>query len=165
MRRAISKSFEPTLERSDPSSRLRLTDRSSHCRRTLNAQPSRSTIAFLMDRSIDPQLPALFLQPVDLDDKLPHLALKAFFLSLRTLLFGALIPSPRKHPGGRLQHLRFPLRHLNRVQVVLRRDLLDRLDSLDRLHGDPGLEFRTMFPSLSFHLSVVFLSHRDPSEN
>jgi hypothetical protein len=47
---------------------------------------------------------------------------------------------------------------------VRRRELLDRLDSLDRLHGDPGLAFRTMFPSLwSFYPTETPLKTNDLS--
>jgi len=42
------------------------------------------------------------------------------------------------------------------VQVVLRRDLLHRFHSLERLKRNPRLELRTVVSSLPFHVSVGF---------
>ena len=106
-----------------------------------------------MDRS---QLLALFFQPVDLHDKLPHLALQAGFFLLLFLCLGRTIPAPLEHSGRRFQNLPLPLRHLHRVQVVFRRDLLHGFHSLERLKRDPRFELRAVVSSLLLHVSVGF---------
>jgi hypothetical protein len=62
--------------------------------------------------------------------------------------------APLEHPGRGLQHLSFPLGHLHRVQVIVRRNLLHRFDSPDGLQRHPLLELRTVVSSLLFLVSV-----------
>lgn len=51
--------------------------------------------------------------------------------------------------AGAIQKLPLPLAHLNRVNGVVSGDLLDRFATTDRLHGDSGLEFRTVGAALT----------------
>ena len=51
--------------------------------------------------------------------------------------------------AGAIVELPLPLAHLYRVDGVIGGDLLDRPAATDRLHGDSGLEFGTMGPSLA----------------
>ena len=48
--------------------------------------------------------------------------------------------APGEQLAGTVQQLALPLAHLDRVDGVVSRDLLDRLAATDRLNGDPGLE-------------------------
>ena len=84
----------------------------------------------------------------------PNFPLKPGFFFLLILGARRLGSSSLEHSGRRLQHLSLPLRHLHRMQVVVRCDLLHRLDSPDRLQRYPRLELRTVVPSLLFHVSV-----------
>lgn len=66
-----------------------------------------------------------------------------------------MLPDP-KFPGRRFLHLSLPLRHLHRMQVVFRRDLLHGFHPLECLKCNPRFELRTVVSSLLFHVSVGF---------
>jgi len=83
----------------------------------------------------------LHLQPADLLEQLGFLGLplvqKLSFLALGEKL------------AGSVQQLPFPLAHLDRVDDVAGSDLLDRLATTDRLHGNPGLELGAVGAALT----------------
>jgi hypothetical protein len=95
-----------------------------------------------------------FFKPVDLHDQLPHFTLQSFLLLLLDLLLLGRTAAPLEHPGRGLQHLGFLLRHLHRVQVMVRRNLLHSFDSPDGLQRYPRFELRAVVSSLLFHVSV-----------
>lgn len=51
---------------------------------------------------------------------------------------------------GAIQELPLPLTHLNRVNGAIGADLLDRLGTTNRLHGDHDLEFGTVATALTY---------------
>ena len=66
--------------------------------------------------------------------------LEQFRLLGLALAFGFRLLSTREQLAGTLQQLLLPLAHLDRVNAVISGDLLDRLGTTNRLHGDLGLE-------------------------
>jgi hypothetical protein len=50
---------------------------------------------------------------------------------------------------GAIQELPLPLAHLDGMDSVISGDLLDRLATTDRLHGDPGLELGAVGAALA----------------
>ena len=71
-------------------------------------------------------------------------------LALEVLSF-CLASCSSEYTGGTLQHGSFPLRDLDRVDVELLADLLNRLDALDGFEGDARLEFGIMSSAFCFH--------------
>ena len=64
-----------------------------------------------------------------------------------SLLFGLLATGEQL--TGAIQELPLPLAYLDGGYGVISGDLLDRLATTDRLHGDPGLELRAVGVSLA----------------
>jgi hypothetical protein len=60
------------------------------------------------------------------------------------LLFVLALATPCEQLAGAIQQLQLPLAHLDRVNGVISSDLLDRLATTDRFHGDLGLELRAV---------------------
>lgn len=79
------------------------------------------------------------------------------------LLVLALLAS-RQQLTGTVQQLLLPLTHLNRVDGVIGGDLLDRLATTDRLHGDSGLEFGTVGAALAHEWDPPFQGRYPASE-
>ena len=76
------------------------------------------------------------MQPADLLEQLSFLGLN--------LLFVLALAAPCEQLAGAIQQLPLPLAHLDRMDGVISGDLLDRLTTTDRLHGDSGLELGAM---------------------
>ena len=78
----------------------------------------------------------LHLEPTDLLEQLRFLGLYVFL--------GLALFASAEQLAGAVQHLLLPLAHLDWVDRVISGNLLERLAATDRLHGDPGLELRTV---------------------
>ena len=87
--------------------------------------------------------------------KLADLLEQLSFLGLALLFVLALLAS-RQQLTGTVQQLPLTLTHLNLVDGVIGGDLLDRLAATDRLHGDSGLEFRTVSAALAHEWEPPF---------
>lgn len=85
------------------------------------------------------------------------------FLGLAHLLVLALFSS-RKHLTGSIQQLILPLNHLDWLDRVIDVDLLDRLAATARLHGDSGLELRTVDAVLAHEGELPFQVRYPSSE-
>jgi hypothetical protein len=81
----------------------------------------------------------LFFQPLQLHLELADLLEQLSLLGL-ALVLGLRLLAPGEQVAGALQELLLPLAHLDRVHRVVSGNLLERLATTDRLHGDPGLE-------------------------
>jgi len=82
----------------------------------------------------------IFFKPLQLHLQLADLLEHLSLLGLNLFLVLALLAAGEHHLAGAIQHLPLPLAHLDGVYGVISCDLLDRLATADRLHGDPGLE-------------------------
>jgi hypothetical protein len=80
-----------------------------------------------------------FFQPLQLHLELADLLEQLSLLGL-ALVLGLRLVATGEQVAGTLQQLLLPLAHLDRVHRVVGGDLLERLATTDRLHGDPGLE-------------------------
>ena len=70
------------------------------------------------------------------------------FLGLALAAVLALLATGEQLTGA-IQELPLPLAHLDGVNGVISGDLLDRLTTTDRLHGDPGLELGAVSAALA----------------
>lgn len=84
-----------------------------------------------------------FFQPLQLHLELADLLEQLSLLGLAFIL-GLCLLAPREHVAGALQKLLLRLAYLDRVHRMVGGDLLERLATTDRLHGDLGLELRAM---------------------
>ena len=89
----------------------------------------------------------LFFEPRQLHLQPPDLLEQLSLLDLALAGVLALL-APGEQLAGAIQELALPLAHLDRVDGVISCDLLDRLATTDRLHGDSGLEFGTVGAAL-----------------
>ena len=89
-----------------------------------------------------------FFEPLQLNLQLADLLEQLSLLGLPFLLVFALL-APREQHASTVQQLALPLAHLDRVDAVVSRNLLDRLAATDRLHGDPGLEIGAVGAALA----------------
>jgi hypothetical protein len=85
----------------------------------------------------------IFFEPLQLHQQLPNLLEQLSLFGLPLLLVLGLL-APGEQLAGSVQELPLPLIHLDRVDGVAVRDLLDGLAATDRLHGDSGLELGPM---------------------
>ena len=95
------------------------------------------------------ELRRFFFKPVEF-----YLELADFLI--QAVLFGRRLRCARrrlggKHPREALQQLLLPLAHLHRVDLVLRRNGVDRLDALQGLKSNFRFEFRVMLASFRGH--------------
>ena len=88
------------------------------------------------------ELLRLFFQPLQLHLELADLLEQLSLLSLRLV-------ATDEQVAGAIQQLLLPLAHLDRVDRVVGGNLLERLATTDRLHGDPGLELGAVGASLA----------------
>jgi hypothetical protein len=91
---------------------------------------------------------AIFFEPLQLHLQPSYLLEKLGLLGLPFLLVLGFL-APGEQLAGAIQELLLPLAHLDRVNGVIDRDLLDRLATADRFHGDPGLELGTVGTAFS----------------
>lgn len=85
----------------------------------------------------------LYIQPLQLYFVLADLLEQLSLLAMAFVL-GLGLLAPGEQVAGALQQLLLPLAHLNRVHRMVGGNLLERLATTDRLHGDLGLELGAM---------------------
>ena len=99
----------------------------------------------------NPQLYALFFEPVHL-----HRQLTNFSLQLGAFLFSILvlrgIPALEKF-GNPIEKFFFSVADLHGMHLVLGHNLIDGINTLHRFQCDSCLELRRVFSSLFFHSS------------
>ena len=90
----------------------------------------------------------IFFEPLQLHLQAAYLLEQLSLLGLNLFLVLALLAAGEQLTGA-IQQLSPPLTHLDGMDGVISGDLLDRLATTDRLHGDPGLELGTMGAALA----------------
>ena len=105
----------------------------------------------------------IFFQPLQFHLELADLLEQFSFLDLALLFLLALFAT-RKQLKSTIQQLLLLLTHLNRVDGVIGGDLLDRLATTDRLHGDSGLDFGTVGAALAREWQPPFQRKDSASE-
>src|ERR1019366_6818470 len=95
------------------------------------------------------ELLRFFFKPVEFYLELADFPIQAVFFRRR--LRHARRWLRGKHPRKALQQLLLPLAHLYRVDLVFRRNGVDRLDALQGLKSNFRFEFRVMLASFRGH--------------